>query len=390
LKVGKRHSNCVRQDTNTDKSNSMEPDEIRKMTRAILERQADVEPWTDRRILAEIASRDMTTPRPTRDSLDLVSILSSDPKWEVRMVIAEGLPNFPELLFRRLAPRLAADQNSFVSRMAAIALARRVPATTIGAKSRHKGLQKLQEAIRIRHGVEASRMALNLANRQSDEYLRSVVHDLKTLLTPLKEVVRRMSESIAVGVAPKENEIMRIKSSIEDMESLTIDISNFARAVEVKKSDENVLSMISDAERNARENIEARGGCCRCVNSKILVDADLKIPVSRALFVMAITNLIKNAIEVHEKKAGFDEATIFISTRADDGVFEILICDMGGSLEESEVRKLQEFIPGGSSKPSGSGFGLPIARRHIEQNGGTLRIEPNGITGLAVIIQIPH
>jgi signal transduction histidine kinase len=367
----------------------MEPEELNKLAINILERQADVEPWTDRRTLAEVACNDLMTSRPNRKSVELVNILSSDPKWEVRMVIAENLPNFPEVLFRRLSVRLAADQNSFVSRMAAIALAGRVPATTIGAKSRHKGLQKLQEAIRIRYGVDASRMALNLANRQSDEYLRSVVHDLKTLLTPLKEVVRRMSESVAVGEPPKEKEIMRIKSSIEDMESLTIDISNFARDVEVNKSKESVVSMISDAERNARENIEARGGCCRCVNSEILMDADIKIPVSRPLFVMALTNLIKNAIEVHEKKAGFGEATICISAYGNEGIFEILICDMGGPLEESEIKKLQEFIPGGSSKPSGSGFGLPIARRHIEKNGGTLRIEPNGITGLTARVQIP-
>ena len=367
----------------------MEPDEIKKMTRDVLERQADVEPWTDRRMLAEIACRDIMTARPTKESFELVSILSSDPKWEVRMVFAESLPNLPEQLFRRLAPRLAADQNSFVSRMAAIALARRMPASRVGAKSRHRGLQKILEDIRNRFGMDASRMALDLANRQSDEYLRSVVHDLKTILTPLKEVVRRMSESSAVGRPPSDDDIKRIKSSIEDMESLTIDISNFARDVEVKKSDESVASMISDAERNARENIEARGGCCGCVNSEIGIVADLQIPVSRPLFVMAMTNLIMNAIEVHEKKAGFAEATISISACVNEGVFEILICDMGGPLEESEIKKLQEFIPGGSSKPSGSGFGLPIARRHIEKNGGTLRIEPNGITGLTARIQIP-
>ncbi len=387
--MGKRHSNCVRQDTNTDKANSMEPDEIDKITRDVLGGQADVEPWTDRRMLAEIACGEIVNARPNKESFYLVSILSSDPKWEVRMVIAENLPNFPQLLFQKLAPRLAADQNAFVSRMAAIALARRVPGSRMGPKSRHRGLQDILKGIRKGFGVDASNMASDLANRQSDEYLRSVVHDLKTILTPLKEVVRRMSESAAAGEAPSNEEIERVKSSIEDMESLTIDISNFARDVEVKKTDENVAAMIFDAERNARENIEARGGVCRCVKSEIEIDTDLLIPVSRPLFVMAMTNLIKNAIEVHEKKAGFAEATIFISAYVKEGVFEMLICDMGGPLEESEIKKLQEFIPGGSSKPSGSGFGLPIARRHIEKNGGTLRIEPNGITGLTAKIQIP-
>ena len=367
----------------------MEPDEIDKITRDVLGGQADVEPWTDRRMLAEIACGDIVTAKPNKESFYLVNILSSDPKWEVRMVIAENLPNFPQLLFQRLAQRLAADQNAFVSRMAAIALARRLPGSKMGPKSRHRGLQDILKGIRNGFGVDASNMASDLANRQSDEYLRSVVHDLKTILTPLKEVIRRISENSAAGGSPSCNDIKRVKSSLEDMESMTIDISNFARDVEVDKSQENVGSMIYDAERNARENIVARGGSCQCVNSKILMDPELVIPVSRPLFVMAMTNLIKNAIEVHEKKAGFGDATICISASIHEGIFEILICDMGGPLEESEIKKLQEFIPGGSSKPSGSGFGLPIARRYIEKNGGTLRIEPNGITGLTAKIQIP-
>jgi signal transduction histidine kinase len=367
----------------------MEPEEIEKLTRDVLERQADIEPWTGRQTLAENACLDILSPRPTKDSFDLIKILSSDPKWEVRRVIGENLASFPDELFNRLAPRLAADQNSTVSRLAAVALARRTPESREGTKSRHRGLQNLLEGIRNKYGAEASRMALDLANRQSDEYLRSVVHDFKTILTPLKEVVRRMCEENTTEGPPGSDEIQRIKSSIEDLESLTIDISNFARDVEAKKTDENVAAMVLDAERNARENIEARGGLCRCVNFDIKIDSGLLIPVSRPLFVMAITNLIKNAIEVHETKSGFAGATISISAHVNKGVFEILICDMGGPLEEFEIKKLQEFIPGGSSKPSGSGFGLPIARRHIEQNGGTLRIEPNGLTGLTARIQIP-
>ena len=70
-------------------------------------------------------------------------------------------------------------------------------------------------------------------------------------------------------------------------------------------------------------------------------------------------------------------------------ILNISITDTGGPIDPLELTKLREGIPGGSSKPTGSGFGLPRARRYIELHGGTIKIELNDNYGLRLRIQIP-
>ncbi len=352
--------------------------------------KADVDvPWPQRRIWAREACEMLASASPPPASLAVTRLLANDPKWEVRMAIAEKLATLPEIVFRDLSLSLAADTNSFVARAARFALARRTPAARPSAKSRHKELQQMIEGIRGKHGADAAKMAADLANRQSDDYLHSLAHDIKTLITPAKELARRLQHHADSGTIPPADLPCRLVSCIEDLESLTCDINEFARDVKVKKCDENVASMLTTAERTARENIEARGGDCTCVKCIVMVDPSLNVRVSRPLLVMALTNLIKNSIEAHERKSGFSPASVLIVANINDGIFDLSISDMGGPLELSEVTKIRQFIPGGSNKPAGSGFGLPIAHRNIERHGGTLRLDPNGEIGLTARIQIP-
>ena len=172
-------------------------------------------------------------------------------------------------------------------------------------------------------------------------------------------------------------------------ESLTEAINDFSRQVTVRRTEENLVSMIKDAERTARENITARGGDCSGVMCCMTVNEDLRISVSRPLIVVALTNIIKNAIEAHEARNGFIGASVVVGATVSEGILHIEISDMGGPIDSVGLAKLQEFIPGGSSKASGNGFGLPSARRNIERHGGTLRLADGGGIGLTVKIQIP-
>ncbi len=61
---------------------------------------------------------------------------------------------------------------------------------------------------------------------------------------------------------------------------------------------------------------------------------------------------------------------------------------MGLSVEElDEVRR---FVPGGTSKKThGTGFGLPIAKRKLEDHGGFLAIDSQEDVGTTVTITLP-
>jgi len=87
----------------------------------------------------------------------------------------------------------------------------------------------------------------------------------------------------------------------------------------------------------------------------------------------------------------FDAGTIRVTAdREEDGI-RLVIEDTGLGLTEDELADVRQFIPGRSSKGRlGTGFGLPIARRNIQTNGGDLRIESCLDKGTQITVWLPH
>lgn len=347
--------------------------------------------WIHRRKWAGEACRRLLAAAAPPSASELVLQLAQDPKWEVRAVIAENLAELPDPLFREVVKPLVADDNPFVARAAKIALSRRTPVARPSGRSRHAGLQRLIEEIRRKHGADAGKLAVKLANRQSDDYLRSMAHDVNTTLTSIKDAVACLKKSEIGSSPPVQMAVSLIAPRVEDLQSLTKAINEFSRPVILRRTEEACEQMIEDAVRAARNSIAERGGDASGVCIDVTVDASLTVLVSRSHVVMALTNLIKNAIEAHERRDGFREGKVTIDAHADPhlGILNIFIADTGGEIDPLELAKLREGIPGGSSKPTGNGFGLPRARRYIEQHGGTIKIEPNDNVGLRLRIQIP-
>jgi len=69
----------------------------------------------------------------------------------------------------------------------------------------------------------------------------------------------------------------------------------------------------------------------------------------------------------------------------------LTIIDTGFGLSEEELNNVRQFIPCRSSKGNlGTGYGLPIARRNIQANGGDLRIESRLDEGTQVTVWLPN
>ena len=65
----------------------------------------------------------------------------------------------------------------------------------------------------------------------------------------------------------------------------------------------------------------------------------------------------------------------------------IRVTDSG--LGVAEAVREQIFEPFFSSKEEGSGLGLSISRRIVEEHGGTLSLEAGGGSGAAFVIRLP-
>lgn len=96
-----------------------------------------------------------------------------------------------------------------------------------------------------------------------------------------------------------------------------------------------------------------------------------------------LINLHKNAVEAGSPPA---EITLALDGLAGGGV-RLAVRDRGKGMSAEELRRA--LLPLYSSKPGGSGLGLPLCREIAEGHGGRLRIQSREGGGVAVQIWLP-
>lgn len=90
------------------------------------------------------------------------------------------------------------------------------------------------------------------------------------------------------------------------------------------------------------------------------LDAELTVPLNRALFSWVVENLIRNAVDAME-----GEGSITIEMHDDAGVVHIDVTDSGKGIPAAQHRTV--FAPGFTTKKRGWGLGLSLSKRIIEQ-----------------------
>ena len=90
--------------------------------------------------------------------------------------------------------------------------------------------------------------------------------------------------------------------------------------------------------------------------------------VDRTLIMRALANIVENALHA---MPGTGELVVAASAGPD--VVQMTVRDTGVGMDEEALARV--FEPYFSTKTSGTGLGLPIARRNVELSGGTIEVE---------------
>ncbi len=99
-------------------------------------------------------------------------------------------------------------------------------------------------------------------------------------------------------------------------------------------------------------------------------------------FAETLVILMRNAVESME---GQGRATV--ETWVDEDGLHVRIVDEGRGFGDVEPNEL--FKPGFTTKPGGSGYGLFLARRIVEEHGGTIEARPGDEHGAVVEVVLP-
>ena len=343
--------------------------------------------WTTRRKLAEEQCAQLAVQPDDEAAAAEILRCAGDSKWEVRKVVAENMASFPEEVFRQLSTLFASERNALVVAAFQRSLSRRSPVTEI-APAHADLVQGEFERLARKFGPEAADAALKFADRCTFLHIRAAVHDIKNILTYL-----RLDPDALIHEPedPKHrSKIQRFKKGRDYLHRLLEMMDAYSSPLDIRLQAEDLVEMVHESISAARDQIEKEGVDPEPVECVVEAADPVIIQVSRFHIAMVLTNLVKNGIQAHavsDKRLGEGRVGIRIE-RCEDGV-TIKLSDKGRGVAPGDLQKLVQFIPGGTSKRGGSGYGLPICRRYVQAHDGRMQIESEENEGTTVTITLP-
>ena len=176
--------------------------------------------------------------------------------------------------------------------------------------------------------------------------------------------------------ALKRVEIM--KSECQRLQDLLDDFLNYARVREIHREPSDLNQEIGDAldffEPEANE-----------AHIEILRYFDPDLPhvlLDRESFRGALWNLLLNA-----KQAMPDGGQLIVQTASSGPNVAVNVIDTGHGMDDRTAAKMFEAFF--STKPAGSGLGLPTTSNIIEAHGGRIRVQSEEGRGTKFIVELP-
>ncbi|MBK7141122.1 MAG: hypothetical protein IPH75_03445 [bacterium] len=162
-----------------------------------------------------------------------------------------------------------------------------------------------------------------------------------------------------------------------EAEDLVSKFLAFARPLNPQTQIVALRRMLDDLKENYRVREDSRQIECVISGEEIEIEAD---PL---LLKQVIGNLIDNAIQSYGGEAGRVE----VSLSREKESATIRITDFGSGIAEDKLDKI--FTPFYSSRPSGTGLGLPLASRIVSLHGGSLQVDSAVGRGTTIFVHLP-
>ena len=221
------------------------------------------------------------------------------------------------------------------------------------------------------------------------EIARRLAHEIKNPLTPIQLSAERLEHKLAEKLNEQDALILQrsietIVNQVEALKRMVNEFSQYARApaLEMRKLDINqlvreILSLYdsSNITRKKHAHIHIK---------RKLADHLPAILGDSAQLRQVLHNLLLNA---QDALNGTEQPVIEIETEAAPDGIKLSIRDNGCGFSD-EVRS-RVFEPYVTTKPKGTGLGLPIVKKIVEEHSGTIHIENLKPHGAQVIITLP-
>lgn len=219
------------------------------------------------------------------------------------------------------------------------------------------------------------------------EVARRVAHEIKNPLTPIALSAERIRRHLERGAAPDRHSLSvmhgcaeTISNAVETVRRLVDEFSTLARFPKAQPRPNEINAIIDGALQLFRGRLDG---------IRIHTDLAANLPPVLAdpdAMRRAIANLVDNAAEALEDSLMKE---IYISTNIVETreAVEIVVADTGHGITTEVKERL--FLPYFSTKKRGTGLGLHIVSRIMQEHGGSIRVEENQPVGARFILELP-
>jgi signal transduction histidine kinase len=242
--------------------------------------------------------------------------------------------------------------------------------------------ERLQASLEREAAARARAEALLAANQ---ELVANVSHELRTPVA----LVRAHLESVATDPEQAEEYIRIALREADRLESLVDDLFQLARLegqdIDLEREPFDVGGAVREATESLIEPARRETGILLRAD---VAPGDLTSTGDRARLVQVVQNLIRNAIR-HTPEGGI----VLVTARPDQDRIIVSVQDTGVGIPPQDLPRIfDRFYRGERSRNrshGGAGLGLAIARRMIEQMGGTIGVESEVGEGSMFTITLP-
>jgi two-component system nitrogen regulation sensor histidine kinase NtrY len=214
------------------------------------------------------------------------------------------------------------------------------------------------------------------------EMARIIAHEIKNPLTPIRLSTEHMVEvhrrDPARFTEVFERCTANILTQVDELQQIAQEFSTYSRIPKLDAQPGDLAAAVADLV--ASYHAAAPAG----VELRFTAEPEtLPARFDGRLLRRAVRNLIENSLRA---SSGRGEVTVRVGV--EDGMACVAVGDRGPGVQPELLQRI--FDPYFSTHDTGTGLGLPIARRVAEEHGGSIaaRNRPGG--GLEVVIRIPQ
>lgn len=211
-----------------------------------------------------------------------------------------------------------------------------------------------------------------------------LAHEIKNPLSTMKLTLQLLEEDMADSNSPLANRSRRkielLLKEVDHLNEVVHEFLNLARGHDLKFSRLDLPAMLNDIQALFNDQAEKCG-----IRINVILDGELSDFIVDGKWIrQAVTNLVVNAMDAIDDTNG--EIVIRASGRRD--IVSIEVMDNGCGIEPSNRDRM--FRPYFTTKQGGTGMGLPMVRRIVEEHGGQVTMDSEVGKGSRFVMLLPR